>query len=572
MRRRLKTRYDRHMPNKKHHRVLIWVVFFVCSGVVAGQLLYPVDRALPLARVAHQRVTWQGHDELAKVLENHFRATTLQLTVGDKSVELPLASAGAELNTERMIDTLVAYPFWQRFIPFSIVVHTQDITKADVYYTESILKKVSEEQAKKLSFAAVDARLAIENGVLIATAEEQGSEVTSEAVYKAITSASVQLGGTTTLAVSAKRTEPAETARNLQAVRATAEAALARQVQVTANGQAFTPDRATVASWLRIAADTDGKPTLEIVTDTLSVFFDSIDAKVGVPAGRTNINLTDGRETSRTTGQTGTAINRDELQTQLVEWLLSGEGQGTFMASFHDVAPSVMYDNKYTATEEGLRAYVTDASRRMNVRIAIQQVDGGKWSASARADESIPSASTYKLFVAKWLFDQMDKGIVHWDDPMLDTTVSVCFDRMTIASTNPCAESWLAQAGRPQFNQYIWGLGFSQGTNFNMPDATHTTANDLQRMMLGINDNTIMKGANKDRLLHSLSTHPYRYGIPTGSGGQVYDKVGFLWDYVHDTAIVRHPKGTYVMTIMTKGQSYATIASLTREIERIMYP
>jgi hypothetical protein len=105
-----------------------------------------------------------------------------------------------------------------------------------------------------------------------------------------------------------------------------------------------------------------------------------------------------------------------------------------------------------------------------------------------------------------------------------------------------------------------------------MPVATHTTANDLQKMMLGINDGSLMSGANKDRLLHSLATHPYRYGIPTGSSGQVWDKVGFLWDYVHDTAIVKHPQGTYVMTIMTKGQSYATIASLTREIERIMYP
>jgi len=52
----------------------------------------------------------------------------------------------------------------------------------------------------------------------------------------------------------------------------------------------------------------------------------------------------------------------------------------------------------------------------------------------------------------------------------------------------------------------------------------------------------------------------------------VHDKVGFLWDYVHDTAIVNHPKGNYVMTIMTKGQSYAAIAAVTREVERIMYP
>ena len=52
----------------------------------------------------------------------------------------------------------------------------------------------------------------------------------------------------------------------------------------------------------------------------------------------------------------------------------------------------------------------------------------------------------------------------------------------------------------------------------------------------------------------------------------MWDKVGFIWDYVNDTAIVHHPRGTYVMTIMTKGQSYGAIAAMTREIERIMYP
>ncbi|HMH70341.1 MAG TPA: serine hydrolase, partial [Candidatus Saccharimonadales bacterium] len=88
----------------------------------------------------------------------------------------------------------------------------------------------------------------------------------------------------------------------------------------------------------------------------------------------------------------------------------------------------------------------------------------------------------------------------------------------------------------------------------------------------GLNDGTLVSGDHRNRLLSSLGRHPYRYGIPTGSAGIVHDKVGFLWDYVHDTAIVQHPRGTYLMTIMTKGQSYGAIASVTRQIERIMYP
>lgn len=561
------------MPNQKYHRVIIWVVFLFGSMVIAGQLLYPSDRALPFARIRHQSVAWRDHEQLAKLLDTHFRRSKLKLVVDeDTSVEVPLASAGAELNTDRMIEDAMRYPFWWRFVPFSIIFFGEDATKASVFYTDSVLRKTSQEQASKLSFDPVNARLAIEEGKLVAEAEKWGSKVAADEVYRKISRTQPTLGGATKLITKAKRVEPTETASSLKDIQVAAEAALAREVNILANGQRFAPDNATVASWLQIVTGEDGKPTLQVIDEKINELFDSIDAKAGMPAGRTNINLVNGYEKSRTTGQTGSAVGREELKTQLVSWLLEGQGQSSIEATFYDVAPSVMYDSKYTATEEGLRAYVADAARRMNVHIAVQQVDGGKWSASARSGESIPSASTYKLFVAKWLFDRMDKGLVHWDDPMLDTTVSVCFDRMTIASTNPCAEAWLAQAGRADFNQYIWGLGFSKGTNFNMPVATHSTADDLQRMMLGVHNSTLISGAHKDRLLRSLSTHPYRGGIAAGSGGKVYDKVGYLWDYVHDTAIVQHPKGTYIMTIMTKGQSYATIANLTREIERIMYP
>ena len=143
---------------------------------------------------------------------------------------------------------------------------------------------------------------------------------------------------------------------------------------------------------------------------------------------------------------------------------------------------------------------------------------------------------------------------------------------MTNAGTNPCAEAWLNSWGRDNVNNFVYEHGFSRGTTFTDPVATHTTAADLAKFMIGLEDGSLVGGAYRDRLLHSLSVHPYRSGVPAGSAGQVWDKVGFLWDYVHDAAIVRHPKGRYVIVVMTKGRSYATIAGITREVEKIMYP
>lgn len=561
------------MPNKKHHRVAIWVVFFVCSATVALQLLYPSDRALPLARITGEPVVWRRYDQLAEQITTSFTATKLRLTTsGGHSAEVSIASTGAEPDVEATIRRAVDYPFLQRFIPFSILFHSSDSTEADVQYTNIVLEEFSRQQAKELSRAPVNAKLAIEDSVLVATAEESGEEVNAKEVQKAIIEARPLLGATTVVPIESQVAAPAKTAEDFQAVHEAAERALSRQIVIALEGRTFMVDAATVASWLQIGADESGETILQLADDNLNSFFDTIDAQVGTPAGLTNVSLTNGRETDREPGATGRAIDRDDLRQKIAGRLLHGGDYWDIAAVLRDVPPGIIYDNKYTATEEGLQAYLDDTASKMNVRIAIQQMDGGKWSVSTRADDSIPSASTYKLFVAKWLFDQMDKGVIHWDDSMLDTNVSVCFDRMTIASTNPCALAWLDQVGRQNMNEYIYSLGFSEGTSFTRPDATHTTANDLRRMMLGIYNGTLISGAHKDRLLHSLSSHPYGYGIPTGSKGKVYDKVGFLWDYVHDTAIVYHPKGTYIMTIMTKGQSYATIASLTREIERIMYP
>lgn len=510
---------------------------------------------------------------MARVITEQFAKTKLRLAVGtDKTVEFFVKTAGAEPDTETMISRLSDYPLWQRFIPGSVLWQTGSLKIADIYYNGKTFQQFIRTKAKELTFPPENARLAIENGRLKATNAVWGSSVQAEVLLKTISKMDVKLGGTTLIQVPAKRTAAARTSKDLAKVRAQAEATLAHQVTVKVDTQSFTPDKKELASWVVLATDQKGNVTLSIDKEKIKGYLATINDKVGTPAGQTNINIVNGREVGRTTGSMGRSIDMETLAGQLAEALLSPPPAVEVAARFVDVQPSVIFNHKYTATEEGLWAYVNDTARTRNMWISVQQLDGAKWSAAARERESIPSGSTYKLFVALVLFDKINKGEIRWEDPMLDTTVAGCFDRMTVASTNPCAESWIAQFGRQYINDFIHARGFSSGTSFTTGWANQTTAADLTKYMIGLNDGTLVSGANRDRLLNNLGRHPYRYGIPTGSAGQVNDKVGFLWDYVHDTAIVRHPRGTYILTIMTKGQSYGAIASVTREIERIMYP
>ncbi len=568
----VKRHYYTVMPNKKHHRVLVWVIFLTTSTLIAGQLLYPPDRMLPFARFGSQGVGYKTYNEMAELLAKQFDKTKVQLvTKNGHMIERPLKLAGVEPNSGGMITKLSDYPLWLRFVPFSVLL-PKEISTFDVAFSGPVLKKFALAERKSLSEDALNARLTIEKGKLIASSEKMGERVTENAIISSLIANSFKIGGTTKVIVPSKTLKPTRTSADFVQVKAQAEDALAESITIKAGDNSFTPNTTEIATWLVIGSNEKGGATLVLDRAKVSSYLATITQRVGTPAGTTNVSLINGNETGRSVGQNGRAIDQETLITAIGDRLLHGSGSQVMTASFVDVAPTVVYNNQYSATEEGLRKYVSDVSSQRNMRISIQQIDGAKWSASARANESTPSASTYKLFVSLMLFDKMEKGEIHWNDPMLDTTVDVCFDRMTIASTNPCAEQWLANWGRSNVNDFVYYHGFSGGTTFTNPTATHTTAADLTKYMIGLNDGTLVKGAYRDRLLHSLSVHPYRYGVPTGSKGQVRDKVGFLWDYVHDAAIVHHPRGTYVMTVMTKGQSYGAIATVTREVEKIMYP
>lgn len=553
-------------------RIVLGALISIAVIIVVIQLAYPYDRGTWFSTLSGQSTRLMTHDEMAKLIAEKFAETKVKVTVEPiKSIEFDLRSTGAEPNTEAMITQLSSYPLWQRFIPGSFLWQQSSVRAADVYYTGEPFKEFIAQQVKELNFAPQNARLAIKDGQLVAEEAVEGSELKSQDLLDTIAVAEIALGGMTVLPAPAKRIKAERYSLDLQDIRREAEAALAHTVTIQAPLKNYSPSKEQLASWI-LLDDSRGKVVLNIDKERVKTYLQEINKEVGLSAGQTNITIVDGRETGRVTGPSGTALDSERMADQIAQGILASAPAIVVNAQFVEVQPSVIFNNKYTATQAGLQAYVNDVARTKDIRISIKQVNGTQWSASARGDESTPSGSTYKLYIALVLFDRMNKGDIRWGDPMLDTTVSGCFDRMTIASTNPCAEAWIAQFGRKYLNDFIYERGFSNGTTFTATDAARTTANDLTKYMVGLNDGTLVSGEYRDRLLSSLGRHPYRMGIPAGSRGVVNDKVGFLWDYIHDTAIVNHPKGTYVMTVMTKGYSYGTIATITREVERIMYP
>jgi beta-lactamase class A len=568
-------RHVKHTAHRVHHHInrhaLWWVVFLVSSLIIALQLLYPLDRALPFSRLNGQSVSLQPYEKLAERIDRYFAESNVTLAAGDSlKISFAPGEAGIHPDLDMTVMRLTDYPVWQRLIPLSIFFVWPDVHSVDVQASATQQEVFVDAMLPKLNTLPQDAGLSIVEGNLQMKDDVPGTLVTKGDLQKALASARFGLV-TTTIVVPSEALSAEKPSSYFDAVKHQAEAVIALPITIDVEEEVVTPSHSDIANWLAVGED-DHKQAMLTINDTaLDVYLKTLQDKHATAAGQTNITRVDGRETARVDGVPGRTIDVANLRQQVVSTLLTTK-EPTLSAHFVAVEPTVVINRKYTSSQAGLQAYVSDQAATRNVRISVQQIGGSGWKAGARETETTVSASTYKLYVALMLFDKMDQGEITWDTPILGMSTRTCFEHMIVASTNACAEEWIRQFGAQNINNFIYSKGFSTGTSFTNPIANHTTTADLTRYFRGLDEGWLMSSEYRQYLLDALKRHHYTKGIPSGSAGEVHNKVGFLWDYSNDSAVVYHPRGTYVIAVMTKGLSFYAIAGITREIEAIMYP
>jgi len=192
----------------------------------------------------------------------------------------------------------------------------------------------------------------------------------------------------------------------------------------------------------------------------------------------------------------------------------------------------------------------------------------GAISGSANADSRFTSASIYKMYLADIVYNKVSRGELTLGDPINGTTIQGCIEVMIVRSDNPCAVALGSLVG--------WGAndGFLRGQGFNstafVSGGQLTTARDTANLLSKLMAGSLIAGDYKNQLLGYMNRNIYRAGIPAGSNGSVADKVGFMDGLFHDAAVVNHPKGTYILVIMSKGSSFGNIADLARKISNVM--
>lgn len=550
-------------------RVVFGVLLLLCF-VVGLQFTYPDDRALPQARIGDVSAGWKTVDELEPLLNEQFMNTSLMLQAGEQKVTTKLGELGAVLEVKQTATQLAHYPWWQRIVPFSLFVVQPELLHVSLSYTDSRLDSAAKELATRLKSEPQNGSVTLsETGEVSVAAARQGVTVTTESVEKAIKNTQVRFG-TTTVLVEADVINPSVTNDMIEATKARLVTVLKTSLTIVNSLEKdawYQPDAKTVASWIHIGDTLE----LTINRETLFDYANSVAKNSLVTPGTSTIVMVDGVEKNRTSGQPGRGVDIDTLVNDVTKALLES-GDTDITMKFRTLQPTVVYQRNYTSSQTALQAYLNDVTKGAEIQISVRQLSGPGWSASAGAEKSVVAASTYKLFISQLLFDRINGGQIGWSDAIQGTTVETCLRNTIVLSANNCAEQWIGEWGRSTINSNLYAKGYSSATSFMMPDATHTSAADLQKLLMGLHSRTMFNGSDTSRLIDLMKQQVYRRGIPAGSTGVVADKVGFLWDYLNDAAIVYHPRGTYVLVVMTKGQSWGKIAEITQQIERILYP
>lgn len=540
--------------------------------LIAVQLVFPWGNLPLYAKIDGVDVGGQDSAATIKKLDATYQKLPVNVYFGNspKPYRQPTTTnIGLTVTTRQQVES-AAYPWWLRLVPTSLwwahsvitikaPTYTHDEGKASAY--------VQKELGQSCDVKAVNATLEYKDKKLQVVPAIDGGTCMLTDVQKLL--------GTVAPRLNSNNLRIPMVQHPTSIHDGVAQAFAKQLTQQTKNGaaiqageQTVTVSQDTVLSWLDFAAPDSGLVATVNASRANDFFTKQLLPKVSAAAGTSRVTTLDFTEISRVDGANGQTLDPDATATSLNAWLAGGTTQPE--AKTKAVAPAVVYTRTYTSTDTGMTALITQfaESHPGTFGVSFAELDGNHRHATYRSDTVYRTASTYKLFVAYGALKRVEAGSWHWSDQIQGgRDLTKCLDDMIVKSDNACGEAMLAKIGYKTLTDEIQAIGLAHSSF--MHSFPETTAGDLTTFVGALQSGQLLNPSSTSTLLSAMKRNVYRQGIPAGASGQTADKVGFLDAFLHDAAIVHSPNGTYALSVMTEGSSWATIADLTRQIENL---
>lgn len=542
--------------------------------LLLAQLLYPADRLPLFMSIDNQPLSGQQTVAASKLLDEKYAKLTVPLYFGsakDAYRTLHPADIGLTVTNASRVEKST-YPLWMRLIPSSLFWAGVAVRSPEPAYERSSDKLkayIEKELGTSCSVVPKNPTLTVRENALVLVPAVDGGTCELADVQARLSAVKPRLGVVPDVRISMKRIAPPLSDAQAKVFLESMKQRTDEGVAIKVGNETVTIEKNHVLNWLDFT-DKDNKLAVSVNRDRSAQYFTStIAPKVSRTAGVSKVSTLDFTETSRVNGATGQALDLDRTLGEMSDYL--NNAGSTPMAVTRVLQPRTEYTRSYSPTDTGLSALLKQYAEAHpgTYGISLVELGGRHRRATYQDDKVFQTASTYKLFVAYSSLKRVEAGTWHWGDQINGgRNLEKCLDDMIVKSDNPCGEALLAKIGFRPITDEMKAIGLSGNTSF-LKDVPQTTAGDLATFLGALQSGQLLSAENTNRLLGLMKRNIYRQGIPAGTGSQVADKVGFLNGLFHDAAIIYGPDGPVVLTVMTEGSNWATIADLTRQIEAL---
>ena len=571
-------------PKKASKRITIrrrWLALFAAAAIlqqlVITQIFYPADRLSPFLKIDGVDFSGWSKNDVAVRLDKLYANGSLDIYLGSSKkpyLSPKLNEVGLSVSNQSRVGAY-SYPWYLRLIPTSLFwgqkVVGGKFGPTYKYDEEKIDKYISDNFGTDCKVAAKNASLKYIGGEFVVVPSQDGGDCDKTTLRQQLLSVKPRLNNKKVV-VGVKKITPEISDAAAQKMAELLTQKVGSGIEISVDGETQTISAKNIFSWMDFDIEV-GQLVYSLNSLKASDYIeDQIAPKVTSDAGVTKITTYDFNETYRVNGTKGQGIDTVATLENIKLAIEKGEGQAEVVTK--TIEPTIVYTRGYSQTDSGLTAllqqYATDHAGISSV--ALVELSGDHRRAVLNGDNVLVSASTYKLFVAYSTLVRIENGKWNWTDKILDDgrDLAACFSDMIKYSSNDCAEAMGKKIGYSVIDSEIHTIGCTNSSIVGKNGYAVTSANDLALFLAQLQTGQMLtQQTSRDTLINAMKQNIYRSGIPSGVSYEVADKVGFIDDVLNDAAIVYSPNGPYVLVIMTKGSSWATIADLANKIETL---
>ena len=558
-------------------------------GQTVYQIVYPSSRLLPGVVVDGVSLGGMKYEEASKKLDGLYGGLELEIYFGknEAAFQKPkMKDVGIGVDNEARLST-ITYPFFLRFVPGSMWWVPGASKVGDIKYVydkNKISQYTTGQVGEDCSIPPQNATLKLVDSKLQLVPSIAGGECDITELQQALAEVKPDSDKVNTVRIAIDETPAPITDDIARKLAAKLNSRMAVPMPITVDKKTDTIPGRVVLGWLDFVADVPEERIDSVASEFARLLFavnetrmeaylnQGIASQLIIEPGVSKVSTLDFKETSRVNGKNGRAVDMPRASQSVMDYI-NGKLDSAIGAT-KVVGPTTDFTRDYSATSVGFSALLSQYAHdnEGTYGIAFQELSGVKTprSATYRGDVQMPAAGIHSLYLAYTDIMEQHAGTSRSVDIITgDTNATECFKDMLQKFDYDCRVGFYEHFGHATLKSRANELGL-QNTIF-VGEETITSANDLQKLFIGLYKNKIARVEGGQKILSAMRSIRSNEGIPAGVASGTFSHVVGEEEAVHNDAgiIYSTNKGAYALTILSEGTEWSHIKGLVQKIEAL---